>query len=118
MHGCRPRPVAGAARPAHGHPGRAARSVAPVIRILALLALAAVAAAPASARAADPCPKAATCGTLTVPLDHTGATPGTLPLAYARMPATGARTGTIVLLSGGPGQPAIPFTVSFSALLK
>ena len=39
-----------------------------------------------------------------VPLDHTGATAGTLPLTYAKVPATGTRTGTIVLLAGGPGQ--------------
>src|SRR4051812_6583514 len=113
-----PRDAAGAARLAHGKARRPARGVAAVMRIWSLLALAALAAvAPAPARAAG-CPKGAMCGVLTVPLDHTGVTAGTLPLAYARMPATGTRTGTIVLLSGGPGQAAIPFTVSFSALVK
>ena len=54
------------------------------------------------------CPRGAQCGTVTVPLDHAGVTAGTLPLAYARVPATGTRTGTIVFLSGGPGQAARP----------
>ncbi len=53
-----------------------------------------------------------------MPLDHTGATPGTLQIAYSKVAATGPRTGTIVLLAGGPGQAAIPFTESFSELLK
>src|SRR3954471_2590551 len=83
-----------------------------------LLALAAtLLLAPASARAAG-CPQGAACGAVTVPLDHTGGTPGTLRIAYSRVPATVARTGTIVLLAGGPGQAAIPFTDSFSVLLK
>ncbi len=71
----------------------------------------------APARAAD-CPTGATCGSVTVPLDHSGATPGTLGVAYARLPATGTRTGTLVFLAGGPGQAAIPFTNDFAALLK
>ena len=54
---------------------------------------------------------------VTVPLDHRGATPGTLPLAYAKVPATGTRTGTIVFLSGGPGQAAIPLTTPTSPTL-
>src|SRR3954454_6793238 len=84
-----------------------------------LLALAAtLLLVPAPARAAGGCPKGATCGRVTVPLDHTGVTPGTLSIAYSRVPATGTRAGTLVLLSGGPGQDAIVFTASFSALLK
>lgn len=47
-------------------------------------------------------------GTFAVPLDHRGATPGTLTLAYTRYAATGARRGTIVFLAGGPGQAATP----------
>src|SRR5262249_26975987 len=53
-----------------------------------LLALAAtLLLVPAPARGADGCPKGATCGRVTVPLDHTGVTPGTLSIAYSRVPA-------------------------------
>ena len=45
-----------------------------------------------------------------MPLDHSGATAGTLPLAYAVLPATGPRAGTIVFLTGGPGEPAVRYT--------
>ncbi len=89
--------------------GRSCRAVLP-----AVLAACAIAPAVASAQ----CPKGAQCGRLTVALDHSGRTAGTLPLAYARVPATGTRTGTIVLLSGGPGQAAVPLTTAFSALLE
>ena len=71
----------------------------------------------ASASAAS-CPRGATCGRVTVPLDHSGATPGTLSIAYARLPATDTRAGTLVLLSGGPGQAAIPLTRQFAALVE
>src|SRR4051812_22183891 len=83
----------------------------------ALIALTflAVAASPAAAAG---CPPGATCGRLTVPLDHAGTTPGTLDLAYAKRPATGTRTGTLVFLTGGPGQAAIPFLNEFVDLVK
>ncbi|MDA0161847.1 alpha/beta hydrolase [Solirubrobacter ginsenosidimutans] len=71
------------------------------------LALLAVGAAPA---AAATCPYQARCGSITVPLDHSGATPGTLPLGYAVLPATGPKTGTIFFLSGGPGESAVIYT--------
>ena len=73
------------------------------------LTLLAAAAAPAAAAAAT-CPYQARCGSITVPLDHSGATPGTLPLGYAILPATGPRTGTIFFLSGGPGESAVVYT--------
>jgi pimeloyl-ACP methyl ester carboxylesterase len=71
------------------------------------LILCAAAAAPAAAAS---CPYQARCGSITVPLDHTGATPGTLPLGYSILPATGPRTGTIFFLSGGPGESAVVYT--------
>ena len=77
--------------------------------VLATLAALAAVAPAAPAAAAERCPHGAQCAKLTVPLDHTGATPGTLTLAYARIPASGTRTGTLVALTGGPGQPGIPF---------
>jgi pimeloyl-ACP methyl ester carboxylesterase len=64
------------------------------------------------------CPKGATCGRVTVPLDHSGATPGTLSIAYAKLPAASFSDGTLVLIAGGPGQPAIPLTTRFADLLS
>jgi pimeloyl-ACP methyl ester carboxylesterase len=50
------------------------------------------------------------CGHLTVPLDPTGAIPGTVALAIRReLSATGAATEAVVALAGGPGQAALPF---------
>jgi pimeloyl-ACP methyl ester carboxylesterase len=63
------------------------------------------------------CPSGARCGRVTVALDHTGATPGTQSVAYALVPATGPRTGTIVFLAGGPGQAALPLTADVVELL-
>jgi pimeloyl-ACP methyl ester carboxylesterase len=59
---------------------------------------------------ASVCPTGARCGALNVPLDHSGATPGTLPIVYAVLPATGPRVGTVVILTGGPGQTGLPYT--------
>jgi pimeloyl-ACP methyl ester carboxylesterase len=61
------------------------------------------------------CPEARslTCWVLRVPLDRNGATPGTLRL---RVAATGPRRGPVVLLlSGGPGESAIPLLPRFAA---
>lgn len=46
------------------------------------------------------------CSTLTVPLDRSGATPGTLSLPVRVLPAkgSGSRRGPLLLLAGGPGQ--------------
>jgi pimeloyl-ACP methyl ester carboxylesterase len=49
----------------------------------------------------------ATCSTLRVPLDHSGKTPGTLDLRVAVSGSEGAPV--LVFLSGGPGQPGLPF---------
>jgi pimeloyl-ACP methyl ester carboxylesterase len=58
------------------------------------------------------------CGHLTVPLDPSGATPGTITLAIRRhrAPVGEARTA-VVALAGGPGQSAIPFAEDFLQLL-
>jgi pimeloyl-ACP methyl ester carboxylesterase len=49
----------------------------------------------------------ATCATLRVPLDHTGKAAGTLDL---RVALSGPEDGPVlVLLTGGPGQPGLPF---------
>jgi len=82
---------------------------------LALCALAAsfAVAAPAAAQDApvactERSLRGAECGTVAVPLDHRSPAAGTLRVAYARYPATGARTGTLVVAPGGPGQPGLP----------
>jgi pimeloyl-ACP methyl ester carboxylesterase len=69
------------------------------------------------ARAAAPPPRLsglhtcgpATCATLTVPLDHSGRVPGRLSLRVAMVGREDTPRGTLVFLTGGPGQPGTPF---------
>jgi pimeloyl-ACP methyl ester carboxylesterase len=49
-----------------------------------------------------------TCSTLTVPLDHAGHTRGSLRLAVAAADNVHAPRGTLLLITGGPGQPGVP----------
>ncbi len=84
------------------------------------LALAAAAALPGAASAAlgsAPCGSAGfLCGALDVPLDRSGAQPGTVTLQYARLPAASTpTTNAIVGLAGGPGQAALPLATSFAS---
>lgn len=45
------------------------------------------------------------CGTVSVPLDRTGGTPGTIGLHVEMLPATGRdQRGVMFLIAGGPGQ--------------
>src|SRR6266545_3549869 len=45
------------------------------------------------------------CTTVDVPLDRTGATPGTVPLYVERLPSEeGIPRGVMFLIAGGPGQ--------------
>jgi pimeloyl-ACP methyl ester carboxylesterase len=57
-----------------------------------------------------PCPgePGFTCSTLTVPLDHRGRVPGTLDLQVATSDNADAPKGTLLFLTGGPGQPGVP----------
>jgi|SRR5271166_568324 len=58
------------------------------------------------------------CGHLVVPLDPSGATPGTITLAIRRHRAPlGEARSAIVALAGGPGQPALPLAEQFVELL-
>ncbi len=58
------------------------------------------------------------CGHLTVPLDPSGALPGTVTLALRRHRApVGEARSAIIALAGGPGQPALPFAEAFSEVL-
>jgi pimeloyl-ACP methyl ester carboxylesterase len=99
--------------------------VRPSLRNVAvtLLAVGAWAAAAGSAQgqiAFSPCGDSNNfaCGHLTVALDPSGGTPGTLTLAMRRhrAPVEGPNSA-VVPLAGGPGQPAIPFTEAFLELL-
>ncbi|HXB14501.1 MAG TPA: alpha/beta fold hydrolase [Solirubrobacteraceae bacterium] len=87
----------------------------------AALVLAVASAAPAGAQIPFvPCPKGNdfACAHLSVPLDPSGAQPGTLSLAIRRhRAAVGEARTAIVALAGGPGQPAIPFAEQFAELL-
>jgi pimeloyl-ACP methyl ester carboxylesterase len=58
-----------------------------------------------------------TCSTLTVPLDHFGHVPGTLRLQVAAADNTDAPRGVLLLLTGGPGQPGVPFVPRLAARL-
>jgi pimeloyl-ACP methyl ester carboxylesterase len=58
------------------------------------------------------------CAHLTVPLDPSGATPGTLTLSIRRHRAPlGEAHTAIIALAGGPGQAALPFSEDFVELL-
>ncbi|HSR86599.1 MAG TPA: alpha/beta fold hydrolase [Streptosporangiaceae bacterium] len=49
------------------------------------------------------------CSTLRVPLDHSGHTAGTLGLQVAAAANVKAPRGVLLFLTGGPGQPGVPF---------
>lgn len=68
---------------------------------------------------AHPCPgeRGFTCSTLRVPLEHTGQTGGTLALAVGAATVRAAPRGVLLFLSGGPGQPGIPFLTLIQARL-
>jgi pimeloyl-ACP methyl ester carboxylesterase len=58
------------------------------------------------------------CGHLTVPLDPSGGTPGTIALALRRHRApVGESKDAVIALAGGPGQSAIPFIGEFGQIL-
>jgi pimeloyl-ACP methyl ester carboxylesterase len=59
------------------------------------------------------------CAQLTVPLDPSGVTPGTVTLAIERKVAvTGTATTAVIGLAGGPGQGATPFAEDFAQTLS
>jgi hypothetical protein len=58
-----------------------------------------------------------TCSTLSVPLDHSGRVGGRLDLKVAARDDAGAPRGVLVLLTGGPGQPGVPFVPRLSGAL-
>jgi hypothetical protein len=58
-----------------------------------------------------PCPgiPAFSCGSLSVRLDPFGSAPGRLSLRVAMSDVATAPRGVLVFLTGGPGQPGVPF---------
>jgi pimeloyl-ACP methyl ester carboxylesterase len=58
-----------------------------------------------------------TCSTLSVPLDHSGRVGGRLDLRVAAGDDVKARRGVLVLLTGGPGQPGVPFVARLARVL-
>jgi pimeloyl-ACP methyl ester carboxylesterase len=69
---------------------------------------------------AHPCPDQPhfTCSTLSVPLDHAGQADGTLALAVGMSPADRAPHGEVLFLTGGPGQPGVPFLTRIQTRLR
>jgi len=68
---------------------------------------------------AHPCPGQTgfTCATLTVPLDHSGHVPGTVGLQVATADNSGVPRGVLLFLTGGPGQPGVPFASRIASRL-
>jgi pimeloyl-ACP methyl ester carboxylesterase len=96
------------------------RLPAPLALLVAagLLLLAAPSAGAAIAYAPCSAGSVLQCGSLDVPLDRSGAIPGTIHLAVARKVAPSNPSNTAVLgLAGGPGQAALPFVADFAELL-
>jgi pimeloyl-ACP methyl ester carboxylesterase len=59
------------------------------------------------------------CAQVPVPLDPSGATPGTITLSVKRLVAPANPTATaMVALAGGPGQAALPLATDFATNLK
>src|SRR5436189_2526954 len=77
-----------------------------IIVIALCAALGASPGAPAAARTAFvPCGLfGLECTTVTVPLDRSGATPGTVSLHVEELPAPGKPRGVLFFVAGGPGQ--------------
>ncbi|HET6869812.1 MAG TPA: alpha/beta fold hydrolase [Solirubrobacteraceae bacterium] len=75
---------------------------------------------PARLTAAHRCPGQPrfTCATLRVPLDHAGQAAGTLALAVGMDAAGAAPRGVLLFLTGGPGQPGIPFLTRIGTRLR
>jgi pimeloyl-ACP methyl ester carboxylesterase len=96
--------------------GTVARPVRALRLSLLTLAVALGVAAPRAA-AAQPCRSQSgfECGTLTVPLDHNGAAPGSIGLQYA-VQSRGPKK-ILIALSGGPGQSAVSSASSFAVSL-
>jgi len=106
-----------------GRKGTLTASLVAVIAAAAAAALPSTAAAATSSIPFKTCPNAPSfgCARLSVSLDPSGATPGTISLAIRRqLSSAGAGTATtaVVALAGGPGQAALPFATTASQVVS
>jgi pimeloyl-ACP methyl ester carboxylesterase len=58
------------------------------------------------------------CGTLTVPVDYTEPAGATIDLALLRVPASGARVGSMVVNPGGPGAPGTSYAAAAGRVFR
>ncbi|WP_439938033.1 alpha/beta hydrolase [Nocardia sp. N13] len=58
------------------------------------------------------------CGTLTVPIDYRDPQGDTIELALLRVPATGARVGSLVVNPGGPGAPGTSYAAAAARVFR
>lgn len=58
------------------------------------------------------------CGTLTVPIDYADPEGETIELALLRVPASGARVGSLVVNPGGPGAPGTSYAAAAGAVFR
>ncbi|CAB4922242.1 unannotated protein [freshwater metagenome] len=98
---------------------RLSRSSVAVAALTGAIAALAFVAPSAGAMTLRPCVTQAgwNCGVLGVPLDHAGVVPGRLHIAVAAQPARAGR-GTLIALSGGPGQSSVADADSWASTLE
>ena len=58
------------------------------------------------------------CARITVPLDRSGAVPGTVNLHVERLRSRGPREGALLALAGGPGEAATPYVFDWAFTLR
>ena len=112
--------VSGRLRPLHGPlPCPTMRARSTLAALAAAVTTLVLAPGAHAAIAYAPCePAGFQCGQLAVPLDRTGAVPGTVTLNVKRVVAASNPTATaVVALAGGPGQAAIPVATEFASIL-
>ena len=93
--------------------------LAVLVVLVALSAVGPTQAAPPELTGSSPCPNATgfTCSTLTVPLDYTGRSGGSLQLQVAVADNADAPRGVLLVIAGGPGQPGVPYVAAIAAIL-
>jgi pimeloyl-ACP methyl ester carboxylesterase len=95
-----------------------ARTVLPTVALALFLCVAFAANASAAIPWAGCTPTGFQCATVDVPLDRSGAVPGTISLNVTRVPAS-SNPGAVALvpLAGGPGQAAAPLAEDFAKIM-
>lgn len=64
----------------------------------------------------SPCDGSYQCGSVTVPIDYSKPTDGTLTISLKRRRASGQRMGAVLINPGGPGQSGVSFVSSFEQM--